>query len=316
MKITALAGGVGGAKLADGLSRSVPPGELTVIVNTGDDFDFLGLRICPDLDTVCYTLAGLSNPETGWGRKAETWNALQSLTQLGGPNWFHIGDHDLGTHLERTRRLTAGQPLTQITHAFCQSWGIHTKVLPMTDDRVATIVNTRELGVLPFQNYFVEFQCNPSVTGFQFEGIQSAKPAPGVVDALLEADVIIICPSNPWVSIGPILNLPGIEQVLQQARVVAVSPIIGGKAIKGPAAKMYSELGFQPSASAVANQYKGFLDGFIFDQIDQNLTNEIQQSGIIPYATDTIMLTAADRLRLAREVLEFSMTIPRRKSTR
>jgi LPPG:FO 2-phospho-L-lactate transferase len=314
MNVVALAGGVGGAKLVDGLAKALPLPDLTVVVNTGDDFEHMGLRISPDLDTVCYTLAGLANPATGWGQKEETWHALDSLSKLGGPQWFGLGDRDLGTHLERTRRLKQGEPLSQITREFCKAWGIGTTVLPMTDDRVATNVLTRELGELPFQNYFVELGCEPEVKGFRFAGIAAAKPAPGVIEALEAAELIVICPSNPWVSIQPILGLPGVVEILKKRPVVAVSPIIGGKAIKGPAAKMYSELGINPSALAVARHYGTLLTGFVLDQVDAQFLNDIEQSGIIPYATDTLMLSANDRYRLAKDVLKFFEDWLRRNS--
>ncbi len=290
MNVVALAGGVGGAKLAVGLARNLPDGALTVVVNTGDDFEHLGLKICPDLDTVCYTLAGLSNPETGWGLVGETWNALQAVEKLSGPAWFHLGDRDLGTHLERTRRLREGEPLSQITRSFCASWGIGATVLPMTDDPVATYVATREEGALPFQEYFVKLQCQPQVTGFHFEGIEKARPAPGVLEALAAADCVVICPSNPWVSIGPILDVPGVRPAIQSKKVVAVSPIIGGKAVKGPAAKMYAELGIQPSALAVARHYRSILSGFVLDDADAGQAEEIAHWGIINYVTNTLML--------------------------
>jgi LPPG:FO 2-phospho-L-lactate transferase len=314
MNVVALAGGVGGAKLVDGLAKALPLPDLTVVVNTGDDFEHLGLRISPDLDTVCYTLAGLANPDTGWGQKDETWHALESLSKLGGPRWFGLGDHDLGTHLERTRRLKQGEPLSQITREFCKAWEIGTTVLPMTDDRVATNVLTRELGELPFQNYFVELHCEPEVAGFRFAGIAEAIPAPGVIEALEDAELIVICPSNPWVSIQPILGLPGVVEILKKRPVVAVSPIIGGKAIKGPAAKMYSELGINPSALAVARHYGTLLTGFVLDRVDEHFLNDIEQSGIIPYATDTLMLSANDRYRLAKDVLKFFEDRLRRNS--
>ena len=206
MKIVALAGGVGGAKLAHGLAQILPPEDLTVIVNTGDDFEHLGLTICPDLDTVCYTLAGLANPETGWGRINESWNTIANIEKLGGPNWFRLGDQDIATHLERTRRLKGGQPLSHITKDFCQAWGIKHTVLPMTDSPVRTIVNTDE-GELAFQEYFVHRRCEPRVKGFRFDGIQVAEPAIGACEAIESAEAIVICPSNPWVSVDPILRI-------------------------------------------------------------------------------------------------------------
>src|SRR6185503_2850541 len=252
MKIVALAGGVGGAKLAHGLAQILPPEDLTVIVNTGDDFEHYGLNICPDLDTVCYTLAGLANPTTGWGRINESWNVIENISKLGGPAWFRLGDQDLGTHLERTRRLKGGESLSQITKDFCKAWGIGHTVLPMSDQPVRTIVET-EAGELAFQEYFVHHRCEPKVKGFRFEGADRAEAVPEAKAALQSADAVVICPSNPWVSIDPILKIIPIKN----KPVYAVSPIIGGETVKGPAAKMYRELGIEPSALAVANHYRG-----------------------------------------------------------
>ena len=313
MKVTALAGGVGGAKLAHGLAQALPPENLTIIVNTGDDFEHLGLKICPDLDTVCYTLAGLANPTTGWGRADETWHALESLAALGGPSWFRLGDRDLGTHLERTRRLRAGQPLSQITADFCRAWGVGPTVLPMSDDPLPTIVLTPE-GELPFQEYFVRRRCEPQVTGFRFEGAERAAPAPGVLEALRDADLIVICPSNPWVSIDPVVSVPGVREAVAARPVVAVSPIIGGQAVKGPAAKMYAELGIEPSALAVARHFDALIDGFVFDKVDSLQTAEIRALSIEPFVTATIMRTLADRKQLAEEVLKFGEEIVKRKA--
>ncbi len=308
MKIVALAGGVGGAKLAHGLAQLMPTEDLTVIVNSADDFEHYGLYICPDLDTVCYTLAGLANPETGWGRAGETWKVFESVRQLGGPDWFRLGDLDLGTHLERTRRVKAGGSLTQITIDFCNTWGVLHKILPMTDQTVRTIVNTDE-GPLPFQEYFVRRSCEPRVKGFHFEGIEAAKPAPSVLEAIKSSDSIMICPSNPWVSIDPILAVPGLRSALEAKPVIALSPIIGGKTIKGPAAKMYSELGIEPSALAVAEHYRGLLNGFIYDTTDLHLDDQIRISGIQTRTTDTTMRTIDDRARLAKDVLHFIETL-------
>lgn len=304
MKIVALAGGVGGAKLADGLAQTLPPEDLTIIVNTGDDFEHWGLKICPDLDTVCYTLAGLANPETGWGRVDESWQAFESVTALGGADWFRIGDRDLGTHLERTRRLRAGEPLSQITADFCRAWGIGPRILPMSDDPISTMVST-DRGVLPFQEYFVHQRCEPRVSGFRFEGVERAAPAPGVLEAIEHADAIIFCPSNPWVSINPILAIPALRPALNNRLVAAVSPIIGGRALKGPAAKMYRELGIQPSALAVAQHYQDLLSDFVLDTLDQKQDAAIRALGMDTLATDTVMTTKDDRKRLAEEVLQF-----------
>ncbi len=300
MKITALAGGVGGAKLAHGLAYVLPPEDLTIIVNTGDDFEHLGLSICPDLDTVCYTLAGLANPETGWGRAGETWNTIANIERLGGPAWFRLGDQDIATHLERTRRLKEGQSLSSITREFCQAWGIKPTVLPMTDAPVRTMVNTNE-GELAFQEYFVHRRCEPKVKGFRFDGVTEAEPAPGVKEALESADAIIFCPSNPWVSIDPILSV--VKKITKP--VVAVSPIIGGKAVKGPAAKMYTELGIEPSALAVATHYRNTLAGFVLDTTDRESEAQINALSIKTQVTDTLMNHLTDRVRLANDVLHF-----------
>lgn len=300
MKITALAGGVGGAKLVHGFAQVLSPQELTIIVNTGDDFEHLGLTICPDLDTVCYTLAELANPETGWGRKDETWNAIANIEKLGGASWFRLGDSDFATHIERTRRLAEGQTLTQVTEDFCKAWGIKHSVLPMSDLPVRTMVNT-DAGELAFQEYFVHRRCEPRVTGFRFEGVEIAEPTISVKEAVESADVIVICPSNPWVSIDPILKV--IKEIKKP--VMAVSPIIGGKAIKGPAAKMFNELGIEPSALAVAKHYRNILDGFVLDNVDSNLEDEIKKLNIKTWKTDTLMNNVADRTRLANDVLHF-----------
>jgi len=296
-KIVALAGGVGGAKLAHGLAQILAPEDLTVIVNTGDDFEHLGLTICPDLDTVCYTLAGLANPETGWGRVNETWNMIENIEKLGGPNWFRLGDQDIATHLERTRRLKGGETLSQITKDFCKAWGIQHTILPMSDSPVRTIVDTDE-GELAFQEYFVHRRCEPRVKGFRFDGVEVAEPTVGAKEAIESADAIVICPSNPWVSIDPILRvIPKINKP-----VIAVSPILGGKTVKGPAAKMYAELGIEPSALAVAEHYRGLLSGFVLDSIDSQLSKQISVRTLV---TDTLMNNIADRTRLAMDVLNF-----------
>jgi LPPG:FO 2-phospho-L-lactate transferase len=304
MKIVALAGGVGGAKLADGLARCLPPENLTIIVNTGDDFVHWGLNISPDIDTVCYTLAGLANPLTGWGRIDESWNVFEQMERLGAENWFRLGDKDLATHLERTRRLRNGEPLSSSVRAFCQRWGIGPRVLPMSDDPVPTIVDTVEYSELPFQEYFVHKRCEPTVKGFRFAGVEKAQPAPGVVAALENADAVVICPSNPWVSVDPILRILPPFTVHRPSSVFAVSPIIGGETVKGPAAKMYRELGIEPSALAVARHYgSSVLTGFVFDEVDAGMTEAVQALGIQPFSTNTLMKTPEDRQRLAEDVL-------------
>jgi len=303
-KIVALAGGVGGAKLADGLAQILPPEDLTIVVNTGDDFEHFGLYICPDLDTVCYTLAGVANPATGWGRIEESWQALDALEALGGPAWFRLGDRDLGLQLERTRRMREGQSLSQITGHFCRSLGIRSSVLPMTDDYVPTRVYTNE-GELPFQEYFVHRRCAPQVTGFRFENVEQARPAEGVLEALEESELVIVCPSNPWVSVDPILALPGVRRAVEARPMLAVSPIIGGHTVKGPAAKMYAELGIQPSSLAVAQHYRNLLAGFVLDKVDEDRLEDIRELGIATLVTDILMKTPSDRARLAKEVVVF-----------
>jgi LPPG:FO 2-phospho-L-lactate transferase len=310
MKIVAFAGGVGGAKLADGLAQILPPESLTIIVNTGDDFEHYGLAISPDVDTVCYTLAGMANPETGWGLKDETFRALRSAAALGGPEWFALGDKDLGTHLERTRRLRAGESLSAITAEFCRRWGVGPRVIPMSDDPVRTKVLTSS-GELPFQEYFVHQRCEPPVRGFRFEGASRARPAPGALDALRNADAVIFCPSNPWVSIDPILNTLSLPPFPQKADgtpipVLAVSPIIGGKALKGPAAKMYAELGIHPSAQAVARHYRGFLSGFVLDVQDASEEEAVRALGMKTLVVNTVMRSREDRKELAKDMLHFA----------
>jgi len=300
MKIVALAGGVGGAKLAHGLAQILAPEDLTIIVNTGDDFEHLGMYICPDLDTVCYTLGGLANPETGWGRINETWNTFSNIEKLGGPNWFRLGDQDIATHLERTRRMKEGQSLSQITKGFCAAWGIKHTILPITDSPVRTMVDTDE-GELAFQEYFVHKHCEPRVKGFRFDGVQAAEPVIGVREAINSAKAIVICPSNPWVSVDPILRV--IQKINKP--VIAVSPIIGGKTVKGPAAKMYLELGIEPSAFAVAKHYRNILAGFVLDSVDSEIESNIKQLGIRTLVTDTLMNNLTDRTRLAQDVLNF-----------
>ena len=314
----ALSGGVGGAKLALGLSRVLPPEALTVVCNTADDFDHLGLRICPDLDTVMYTLAGVANRVTGWGQAHETWSFLEALSQLGGETWFRLGDRDLATHVERTRRLRAGESLAVVTDALCGALGVEPRVLPMTDDPVRTVVGTPS-GELSFQHYFVRDRCAPAVTGFRFDGVAAARPAPDFMAALEDSATatVVICPSNPFVSVDPVLALPGVEAALRNspAPVVAVSPIVGGQAIKGPAAKMMAELQMPVTAAAVARHYRerDLLDGFIVDHTDASEAADIERTGLPTLVTGTVMESLADRERLAREVLDFARDLALRQ---
>jgi LPPG:FO 2-phospho-L-lactate transferase len=302
--VVALCGGVGGAKLAQGLSMTLPPEELSLIVNTGDDFQHLGLHISPDLDSVVYALAGLSDPVRGWGRRDETWTFMEALKGLGGESWFQLGDGDLAMHVERTWRLTRGATLSEATAHLCRALGLATRVLPMSDDPVRTRVLTAE-GWLDFQEYFVHRQCRPAVQGFVFAGAEAARAQPDALAALERRDLraIIICPSNPFVSVEPILAVPGIRAAIQQspAPVVAVTPIIGGKAIKGPAAKMMAELGLDVSGEAVARRYAGLIDGFVIDHADP-LPESWQD--IQFFSAATLMNTSEDRLQLAHAVLQ------------
>jgi LPPG:FO 2-phospho-L-lactate transferase len=307
-RVVVLSGGVGGAKLVDGLARILPSIDLTVVVNTGDDFTHLGLRICPDLDTVVYTLAKVADPDKGWGRAQESFTVLDTLRELGGPDWFQLGDRDLGLHLLRTQNLAGGQTLSRFTSDVCSQFGIGCKVLPMTDQEVSTVVMT-DGGELQFQEYFVARKCEPVVTGFSFTGIKTAEPAPGVLEAIQQADAVIFGPSNPWVSIDPILAVPGIRAAMNGKKITAVSPLIGRKALKGPAAKMYTELGIIPRAAAVARHFEGLLSGFVYDRVDLEQNQEILNLGIKPHATDTIMRNVDNRLQLAEEVLDFCATL-------
>jgi LPPG:FO 2-phospho-L-lactate transferase len=310
--IVALAGGVGGAKLADGLARLLGK-HLTVIVNTGDDFEHMGLHIAPDLDTVMYTLAGIANPETGWGIAGESWNFLAQLAHLGGPSWFRLGDRDLATHVLRTAALKAGARLTTLTADLCSRLGITACVLPMSDDPVRTIVHSVE-GDIPFQEYFVARRCEVAIKGFSFDGAESARVSAEVLAALSSGNLeaIIFCPSNPFVSIAPILSLPRLRQAIAEARVpvIAVSPIIAGAAVKGPAAKMMRELGLDPSAAAVAARYRGLVTGFVLDHEDAPLARTIE--GMTVKATATLMRSIEDRVQLARSCLAFADELARR----
>jgi LPPG:FO 2-phospho-L-lactate transferase len=301
--VVALSGGVGGAKLALGLSRVLPPEDLLIVANTGDDFDHLGLAISPDIDTVMYTLAGLANPELGWGRHDETWSFMATLASIGGETWFRLGDGDLAVHVERTRRLRAGETLSAITADFCRRLGVGPRVLPMSDDPVRTRVRTDE-GWIEFQDYFVHRRCQPVVHEIAFPGAAEARAHPDFMAALVDPQLraVVICPSNPFISIEPILAVPGVRAALADcaAPVIAVSPVIGGRAVKGPTVKMMAELGMTPSASAVARRYDGLIDGFVVDFADMD-----QVAAIDPQVTlaQTMMTTLADREALARTVL-------------
>lgn len=307
-RILAITGGVGGAKLALGLAENLGPEQVTFLVNTGDDFEHMGLRICPDIDTLIYTLSGEANPETGWGRRDETWHCLEALGQFGGDTWFRLGDRDLATHLTRTKALAEGFSLTEVTQSLAASLGIRHAVLPMCDQRVATMIGTAE-GELAFQHYFVRERCAPEVTGFRFAGSEQATLNPALLALLTAPDLdgIVICPSNPFVSVDPILAVPGMRRALMAARapVVAVSPIIQGAAIKGPTAKMMAELGVPQDALAVARHYGDLLDGFILDSHDAHLIDGVRGLGLDAIATPTLMLTLQDKMTLAHQAMAF-----------
>jgi LPPG:FO 2-phospho-L-lactate transferase len=309
--VVALAGGVGGAKLAWGLAQVLPPERLTIIVNTADDFEHLGLHISPDLDTVMYTLAGLANPETGWGVRGETWGMLEMLARYDGPTWFRLGDRDLATHLLRSGWLREGFPLTWVTRELCKTLGVRQAVLPMSDDAVRSVVHT-DAGRLPFQEYFVARRWEPAVQAIHFEGVDTAHPTQDVVLSLREGDLIILCPSNPFVSLDPILALPALRRIIAASRApkVAVTPIVGGQALKGPAAKMMRELGLEVSPAGVARHYQDLLTGFVLDRQDEDCKMTIAfELGVRALVTDTVMNSDEDRVRLAREVLEFGVQL-------
>jgi LPPG:FO 2-phospho-L-lactate transferase len=303
MSVLALSGGIGGAKLALGLYRVLPPGKLTVVANTGDDFEHLGLSISPDIDTLLYTLAGIDNRETGWGRCNETWTFMAALEGLGGETWFKLGDGDLATHVERTRRLAAGENLSQVTDDFRRRLGISARLLPMSDDRVRTRLQAQE-GWLDFQDYFVRLRASPVVREIAYAGASEARANPDFLAALAgdDLELVVICPSNPFLSIDPILSLPRVRDALRACRapVAAVSPIIGGKAVKGPTAKIMAELGLPIGAAAVARRYEDILDFFIADEAD---ASEVEDLGIPVSLTHTLMSTIEDREALARVVL-------------
>ena len=305
LNIVCLAGGVGGAKLAAGLAQVVAPEQLTIIVNTGDDFQHFGLTICPDLDTVMYTLGGVANPETGWGRVGESWVTITETERLGGPSWFKLGDLDLAAHLVRSRLLAEGSTLTGTTQHLCGRFGIQAQVLPMSDQPAPTLIVIDD-AVLTFQTWFVKEQWQPALKEVRLP--EDVRATPKVMKALENADIILIAPSNPFVSIDPILNVYPIREMIMDLpqAVVAVSPIVNGKALKGPAAKIMAEMGLQVSAAAVAAYYGDLLDGFIYDQQDAGL---IQDFACATLTSNTIMLNNEDRSRLAAEALQFALSL-------
>ena len=307
--ILALAGGVGGAKLARGLADLLEPGRLTVAVNTGDDFEHMGLPISPDLDTVMYTLAGRANPETGWGVADETWSFMEAIGDLGGETWFRLGDRDLATHVMRRRMLDGGQTLSEATDALAGALGIRHRIVPMSDRSVRTVVETDE-GTLPFQDYFVRRKCEPRVSAFRFEGIDTALPSPGLVAALSDPNLeaVVICPSNPYVSIAPIVGIPAVAEFIdaREVPIVAISPIVGGQAIKGPAAKMMVELGAEASALGIAKHYGARIDRIVIDEVDAALAPDIEALGVAVRVAQTVMRSEDNSRTLARETLAFA----------
>jgi LPPG:FO 2-phospho-L-lactate transferase len=304
-RVVALSGGIGGAKLVLGLSRVLEPADLIVVANTGDDFEHLGLSISPDLDTLMYVLAGLDDPGRGWGRRDETWSFMAALAELGGETWFRLGDRDLAVHVERTRRRAAGERLSAVTADLCRRLGITVRVLPMSDDPVRTRLAT-PAGLLDFQDYFVRRGCEPVVRDVEYDGANEARPHPDLLAALAAPDLraVVICPSNPFLSVNPILATGNMRQAIASspAPVIAVSPIIGGRAVKGPTAKLMREHGLPASAAAVARLYRDLIDGYVVDHADA-AASELASLGIPITAAPTLMRTLEDRERLARIVL-------------
>ena len=304
MSVVVLTGGVGGAKLVLGLTHVVLPETIAAIVNTGDDFRHIGLPVSPDLDTLLYTLSGKSNQAQGWGREGESWAFMEAVRSLGGPGWFALGDGDLALHVLRGHALAQGETLSRITARFAAAWGVAVRILPMTDDRVATIVETDQ-GALEFQDYFVARRCEPAARGVRFTGADAAHPAPGVIEAIADEGTraILIAPSNPFLSVDPILAVPGIADALRAAAapVVAVSPIVGGAAVKGPTAKMMDELGIPVTPAAVAVHYGELIDAMLVDERDRDAAPAIDHA-----FADTLMVTLEDRIRVARAALDLA----------
>ncbi len=307
-RYVAITGGIGGAKLGLGLAQVLRDDELTFLVNTGDDFDHLGLHISPDVDTLIYTLAGLSNTDAGWGRAGETWQFMDAIGELGGETWFRLGDKDLATHVQRTQRLAAGADLTTVTNEIAEALGVVHRILPMSNEAVRTVVQTNS-GDLDFQHYFVRDRCAPTVHGVIFRGADTAKISPELRGALTDPALagVIVCPSNPYLSIDPILAVPGIRATLEALAVpvVAVSPIVAGAAIKGPTAKLMAELDVPSTAIEIARYYAGWVDGLVLDTSDAALTGDVRALGMASVATPTVMVSLDDRVALARDVLRF-----------
>ncbi|MEC8912148.1 MAG: 2-phospho-L-lactate transferase [Chloroflexota bacterium] len=303
-KVLALAGGVGGAKLALGLRDILDEESLAIVVNTGDDEEFFGLHVSPDLDTVMYTLGGIANPDTGWGISGETFRSLNRLRQYGADTWFNLGDLDMATHIRRTQLLGQGNTLSEVTNSLCSSLGIAHSIFPMTDDTLRTVVIT-EISEMSFQEYFVKNRCDPRVISLRFDSPSECSPSPGFVTALNESDLLVFCPSNPFLSVDPILAVPGVRKKIENFRGarVAVSPIVGGEAIKGPAGKILRELGHEVSCVGVAKRYVDLCDVFIIDNVDADLASTIEKLGMRVVVTNTIMNNDQEKRTLAREIL-------------
>jgi LPPG:FO 2-phospho-L-lactate transferase len=303
LKYAALAGGVGGAKLAHGLAALLPPSQLTIIVNTGDDMEYLGLKICADIDTVLYTLSERANPATGWGIKEDSFTCLRALKELGEEAWFNLGDKDFATHLIRSNLLQQGKTLTEATLELAHRMGIRHNILPMCDAPYPTILETDQ-GTLDFQTYFVRLQCKPKIRRIFWNHGQPGQASPQVIQTLQEADCIIFCPSNPFVSIDPILSLSGIRELISSRFCMALSPIIQGNAVKGPAAKMFQEMGYQPSASTVAAYYRDLISLFFLDETDQKEIDAVEKLGLRCLAIPSLMPSLPERKRTAKQMLE------------
>ncbi len=308
----ALSGGIGGAKLALGLEHIFNSTKLMIAGNTGDDFEHFGLNISPDLDTLLYTLSGKSDPERGWGLANETWSFMKAMKEIGGETWFKLGDRDLAIHVERTRRLKEGERLSLITSSFCRKFGVKSQIVPATDEPLKTLVKTLE-GILSFQHYFVRDQCRSKILALQYEGSENAQPCSALEESLESSllETVVVCPSNPFLSIDPILAVKGVREKLKRskARVIAVSPIVGGDAVKGPTANNLRDLGFTVSASSIAKYYSDFVDGFILDKRDEKEITEIESLGIRVGLAETVMTDLQSKIKLAEDVLRFSETV-------
>jgi len=305
----ALSGGVGGAKLAAGLAKILPPAELLIVGNTGDDFEHLGLHIAPDLDSLTYALAGLNDEKRGWGRRDETWHFLAALGELGGETWFRLGDRDLALHVVRTVQMRSGRSLSAATRAIAARFGIGHRILPMSDDPVRTVIDTTE-GKLNFQDYFVRKACLPKIKAIWFEGASAARMHTELCEAFASPSLagVFICPSNPYISVDPILAIPGMRPALEScaAPVIAVSPIVGGAALKGPVAKMMEELGYEPSVVTVSRHYEGLVDGLVIDPLDGDKAEDVEATGLRPLIVPTVMSSDAVKIALAQAVIDFA----------